>query len=54
MDTNQDNFIDKQEFVSAILDNNQEYGQNLASMFAKMFEAVGTGPIDIRMSYDDY
>ena len=43
MDTNQDNFVDKEEFVSAIMDNNQEYGQNLAGMFAKMFEAMGTG-----------
>merc|ERR1712062_1516 len=54
MDTNQDNFIDKQEFVSSILDNNQEYGQNLALMFVKMFGSLGIGPVDIRACYDDY
>lgn len=54
MDTNQDNFVDKKEFVSAILDDNLEYGQNLAAMFARMFAAMGSGPIDIRESYDQY
>ena len=54
MDRNQDNFVDKEEFVSAILDNNLEYGQNLACMFARMFEARGTGPLDIKECYDDY
>ena len=57
MDKNHDEFVDKSEFVSAILEYNSVYGQNLACLFAKLFEAgskLDPEEVDIRECYEKY
>ena len=57
MDKNHDEFVDKSEFVSAILEYNSVYGQNLACLFAKLFEAgskLEPEEVDIRECYEKY